>query len=377
MSAWLQFHFQLCCDLNNTEMAVNITSTGFVYKKKQLFDVSKSRPVGRLKKSNYMLTMCRNGLNRSQPQLSSSEFASPVTESNLVDFKANATETTSVNSKENERRKASNFKTFQKGRKWRLFDNPVANGYVDDGTAKTFREKLETFEQYCKKSTKDNRLTKIFQKNPSAVKQNGSNKGDCKTENPLSKWRSLPSFLESDKIDKRPDANSKIETVWHHETRFDIEVKGKSTLKKQNWAVRFSNRLNLIRQKLESHCSVDKNDAMQHLPFGGSNSQLHLEAGKLGNEEETTGEYTVSQDMEDRDINENCSVGKSACSVLPVDQLDGKTTEYSERRTPQTSESDCWDEAGMIKEMTGEELQKICQSICQYNCRCLSKYVKL
>ena len=354
-------------------MAGNITSTGFVYKKKQLFDVSTSRPIGRLRKSNYMLTMCRNGLNRSQPQLSSSEFASPITESNIVDFRVNATDTTSVNSKENERKKASNFKTFQRGRKWKLFDNSVANGYDDDGTAKTFREKLETFEQYCKKSTKDNRLTKMFQKNPSAVKQNGSNKGDCKTENPLSKWRSLPSFVESDKIDKSPDANSNIETVWRHETRFDIEVKGKSTLKKQNWAVRFSHRLNLIRQKLESHCSVDKNDAV---PFGGNNSQLHLEAEKLGNEE-TTGEYTVSQDTEDKDINENCSMGKSACSVSPLDQLDGMTTEYSERRTPQTAGSDCWDEAGMVKEMTGEELKKIYQSICQYNCQSLSKYLQL
>ena len=330
---------------SNIIMAVSVTSTGFVYKKKQLFDISKSNPNGQSTKKNCKSLLSRTGLNQSQPELASSESVSTNTESNWMDFKVVA-----MDMKEVESLKANRFKTFQKGRKWRLFDSSVANGFMDDGTAKTFSEKLETFEQYCKKSSKEKRISKIFQKNPAASRQNGSNKGDCKTGNSLNKWNSLPSFTESDKIYERPDANCNIEKAWCQETRFDLEVKGKSTLKKQNWAARFSYRLNLIRQKLESRCSSDKQDMVQrqtHFAFGGSTSILDLDTGRSG-QGQANREPTDSGDTEG---NDGRGQGRTR------EHLEGgRTLEHAEGRTREYPEYIC--------EIKGELIyQRICQSM--------------
>ena len=310
-------------------MAVNITGTGFVYKKKQLFDISMCNPADDMVKNNYRSAACKTGFNQSRPELVG------------MDIKMADIDVISVTPMEDERMKASNFKTYRRGRKWKLFDNSVANGYVDDGMAKTFHEKLETFEQNCKKSSTENQLKRMFQKNPASGRQNGSHMTVCKRGNALSKWNSLPSFVEPGSMEvEKPD----IETTWCPETRSDFEATGRYTLKKQNWAARFSHRLSLIRHKLESHCSSDKQDAMQRqmrYPFGGSSSVIDLGAEKSGKDQ-------LSSESTDMDGSED----KSFCSIPLWSKWDSNGMEHLHGRS--LVGGDYLDDAGEITETKGE-----------------------
>ena len=318
-------------------MAVNITGTGFVYKKKQIFGISMSNPTDEVMKNSYKSTLCETGFNQSQPELIG------------MDIKMADIDRISVMPMEDERMKARNFKTYRRGRKWKLFDNSVANGYVDDGMAKTFHEKLETFEKNCKKSSTEIQIKRMFQKNPAGGRQNGSHMTVCKRGNALSKWNSLPSFVESGSTEDKPD----IERTWCPETRSDFEATGRYTLKKQNWAARFSHRLNLIRQKLESRCSSDKQDMTQsqmRYPFGGSSSVIDQEAGKAGKDQWSVqcanlGDYCADE-----------SEGKSFRSIPLWDKWDRSGMEHLYGRS--LVGGDYLDDAGEINETKGEHLWK-------------------
>ena len=316
-------------------MADNITGTAFVYKKKQLFDISMCNPTDEVVKNNYMSALGKTGFNQSQPELMG------------TDIKMADIDVISITPMEDERMKARHFKTYRRGRKWKLFDNSIANGYTDDGMAKTFHEKLETFEQNCKKSSTENNIKRIFEKNPAGGRQNGSHMTVCKRGNALSKWNSLPSFVESGSMEEKPD----IEKAWCPETRFDFEATGRYTLKKQNWAARFSHRLNLIRQKLESRCSSDKQDTTQsqmRYPFGGSSSVIDQEAGKSGKDQWSV-EYANLGDY-----GADGSEGKSSRSSPLWNKRDRTGLENLYGRS--LDGGDYLDDAGEINETKGEHL---------------------
>ena len=316
-------------------MAVNVTGTGFVYKKKQLFDISMCNPADEVVKNNYRCALGKTGFNQSQPELMGTNIK-------MADIDA-----ISVTPMEDERMKSRNFKTYRRGRKWKLFDKSIANGYVDDGMAKTFHEKLETFEQNCKKSSTENNMKRMFEKNPAGGRQNGSHMTVSKRGNALSKWNSLPSFVESGSMEEKPN----IEKAWCPEARSDFEATGRYTLKKQNWAARFSHRLSLIRQKLESRCSSDKQDTTQRqmsYPFGGSSSVIDQEAGKAGKDQWSV-EYANLDDY-----SADGSEEKSSHSIPLWSKRDRTGLENLYGRS--LDGGDYLDDAGEINETKGEHL---------------------
>ena len=266
-------------------MAGNISFSGFVSKRKELFDCTNVGNVG------STLTAKQNGDVGEKIVAGQTGILSSNNPDYSLDLFKGNWESLSMDliQRTMEARKADELtpnnrcvivvddmiSTFQLPKPTASKDPPVAVATADEKAAgnaetETFQEKLNKFESISAKA-KNNKIMKFFQRNKINRTEAGQKKGaDHLTENGLSRWQSMPVIngvsSSTDESLLLAGMTAPVLNGYHQK----VAALGKPAASRLHWTTRFSQRLNLIRQKLESRC------ASEHLGSDWPGSKQHV-----------------------------------------------------------------------------------------------------